>query len=127
MEVIKIVIIALTGMIISCLLKDRADTLAKMSGFAVIIIISMCAMSKMSVIIEGIEYFINGTKINIQYISMLIKMVGITYVTEIGSNLCRDGGCLAIANIVEIFGKITIISLGTGVVVTLSNVLLEIL
>ena len=38
-----------------------------------------------------------------------IKMVGITYVAEFATNICRDAGYAAIASQIEIFAKLSIL------------------
>ena len=40
------------------------------------------------------------------YIRILLKMLGITYVAELSSNLCRDAGRQAVAGQIEFYAKI---------------------
>ena len=46
-------------------------------------------------------------------------MLGITYVAEFASNICKDSGCQTIAAQIQLFGKITVLALGMPVLMTL--------
>ena len=51
-----------------------------------------------------------------EYIKLLIKMIGITYITEFSQDICRDAGFGAVANQIGIAGKITLLVLGLPVI-----------
>ena len=53
------------------------------------------------------------------YLGVLLKMLGITYVAEFASNICKDSGCQTIAAQIQLFGKITVLALGMPVLLTL--------
>ena len=44
-----------------------------------------------------------------RYIGLVVKMVGITYVAEFATNICKDAGYAVIANQIEIFAKLSIL------------------
>lgn len=46
------------------------------------------------------------------YYQLLLKAVGITYVCEFCSSICKDAGHSAIAGQIEVFGKLTVLLLG---------------
>lgn len=52
-------------------------------------------------------------------------MVGITYVAEFSSNLCRDAGFGAIGNQIEFFGKVMIIAVSMPVIKSLIQTISE--
>lgn len=53
------------------------------------------------------------------YFGTLVKMVGITYLSEFASSLCRDGGQQTIATQLEMFGKLSILAVSTPVILAL--------
>lgn len=53
------------------------------------------------------------------YVGVLVKMLGITYVAEFGSNLCKDAGYAAIAGQIEFFGKLLILAVSIPIFMTL--------
>ena len=53
--------------------------------------------------------------INPEYLSILLKMIGITYVGEFASGICKDAGYQTLAVQIELFGKLTILLLSPPV------------
>lgn len=49
------------------------------------------------------------------YIRILLKMLGITYVAELSSNLCRDAGRQAVAGQIEFYAKILLFGMSLPV------------
>ena len=49
------------------------------------------------------------TNVSKEYIKILLKITGITFICEITSDICKDCGYVAISNQVQIFGKISIL------------------
>ena len=62
-----------------------------------------------------------GSYINVDsvYISTLLKMLGITYVSEFSASICKDAGYQAIAGQIEIFGKLFVFVLSMPVLLAL--------
>lgn len=61
-----------------------------------------------------------GELINLDgaYVRTMLKMIGITYVAELASGICKDAGYQAIAVQLEIFGKLLIMALSIPVLQT---------
>ena len=51
--------------------------------------------------------------------STMFKMIGITYIAEFSSGICKDAGYQTLAGQIEIFGKLTILVLGLPVLLAL--------
>ena len=60
-----------------------------------------------------------------QYYGLLFKMIGITYLSEFCSSICKDAGYQAIGSQIEIFGKITILLAGLPILMTLIETIQE--
>ena len=52
-------------------------------------------------------------------LASLMKIMGITYISDFSANLCRDAGYLAIAGQIEFFGKISILTISTPIILAL--------
>ncbi|HBA97013.1 MAG TPA: stage III sporulation protein AD, partial [Lachnospiraceae bacterium] len=59
------------------------------------------ALSRINDVISVIHIAEDYLGNNSIYISILLKMAGITYVAEFSSNLCRDAGFGAVGNQIE--------------------------
>ena len=53
----------------------------------------------------------------------MIKIVGISYICEFSSDICKDSGMSALGNQIQIFGKLSILVIGMPVFVQLMDTL----
>ena len=45
------------------------------------------------------------------YIQTLLKIIGITYIAEFASDLCKDAGYQTVAGQIQIFGKLSVLTI----------------
>ena len=81
--------------------------------------------------LEGILTVINeireAIRLNQVYFITLMKLVGITYIGEFASGICRDNGYGFLGNQIEIFGKLAVMLLSLPILMTLLNTIREFL
>lgn len=65
--------------------------------------------------------------INSEYLGILLKITGIAILTEFAVSICNDSGESAIANKIELGGKIIIISISIPIIVALIELIISIL
>ena len=61
------------------------------------------------------------------YMTMILKMIGVTYVAEFASNICKDCGYQTIAGQIEMFAKLSILALGMPVLMAFMETIGELL
>ena len=75
------------------------------------ILLGLAVIMKLETIVKELhflqQYFANYAS----YIKLLIKIVGITYLAEFSSDLCKDEGANTLASQIELFGKLSILVL----------------
>lgn len=59
--------------------------------------------------IAGVREIVESASINIEYIEILLKCVGICFLTEFTADCCKDAGQAAISNIVVFGGRLLVI------------------
>lgn len=72
-------------------------------SLGICIFIFFFAMDKLSVMISYIRQLQNDISLEGEYVGTILKMIGITYLAEFASNICKDAGYTAVAGQVEIF------------------------
>ena len=127
MEVIKIIGISLVALIIIVLLKQYKPEytiyISLLSGALIILLV----MDKLTGIINLLQSLVNKTSINSTFLSLLIKITGIAFLSEFAVSICKDSGEAAIANKIEIGAKIIIISMSIPIITSLLEIILKIL
>lgn len=113
-------------LIVTILLKEYRRDFAIYAGLIGGVIILYYVLGYL----QEIVIFLNGladSGINSEFILLLVKITGISILTEFAVSICRDSGESAIANKVDLGGKILVISLSIPVISATLSGLLELL
>ena len=127
MEVIKIIGIALIALIIIVLLKQYKPEYTIYISLLAGALIILLVMDKLTGIINLLQSLTNKTSINSTFLSLLIKITGIAFLSEFAVSICKDSGEAAIANKIEIGTKIIIISMSIPIITSLLEIILKLL
>lgn len=116
---LKVAIIGIVAVLLYMQLKQAKSEFGLYVTFAAGILIFVYAYQQLEYIINTINRIQSLIKVNDTYIEILIKMVGIAYVSEFASAVCKDAGCSMIGSQIEMFGKLTILAISMPVVLSL--------
>ena len=122
---IKIACIGLLAVFLAMTLKNIQSEYAMIIGIAVCMILFGFSLAKLEVIMESIEHMRQYVTINSTYIGIVLKVVGIAYISEFSANLCKDAGYSGIASQIEMFGKLSILVMSMPVLTTLLTTIQE--
>ncbi|HIQ98003.1 MAG TPA: stage III sporulation protein AD [Candidatus Limivivens merdigallinarum] len=115
----KIAVLGLVGILIAMLLKETAPQFSVYISLASCVLIFFFALERLSYLGSSLREIQGLVEIEDSYLKILLKMVGVTYIADFSSSLCKDAGYSAIAGQIEFFGKISLLSLSLPVFVTL--------
>ena len=87
------------------------------------ILIAWIAIQLLEGITGSFERLEKLMPMDMEYIALLTKMIGVTYISEFASSLCRDAGYSAVAGQIELVGKLTILTIGMPIVRALFELL----
>lgn len=122
---VKIAVIGLVSMFLCIILgsikKEYGILLAVVSS----ILIAFFGISKLEVISGAIKELQDFIGINGAYMSILLKMIGIAYIAEFASSLCKDAGQGAIAGQIDFVGKLTMLVVSLPILQSLLETLGE--
>ena len=127
MDIIKVIGIAFLTLIFTIILKQYKKDFAI---YVVIIggaLILLSSLETFKNIIDFINRLSNKSSISNDFIKLLIKITSISILLEFAISICRDSGESAIANKIDLGGKIIVISMSIPVISTMLNGLLELL
>lgn len=124
---VKVAVIGIISVFLAMAVKKDKQEFAMLIILAASLLILGLALSKINDVMNVIHMAEDYLGNNSVYIGILLKMVGITYVAEFSSNLCRDAGFGAVGNQIEFFGKIMIIAVSMPVIKSLLQTISEIL
>ncbi len=116
---IQIAVIGLAAVMIAIQFKGQKSEYGIYIVLAASIIIFGIGLTKIEIILAAIQEIQSYIHINETYMALLLKIVGITYVAEFASELCKDAGYSAVANQIEVTGKLTILTISVPVLLAL--------
>ncbi len=127
MEIVKIVGIGISAIIIAIILKQyKPEFSIYISLIAGIIILSL-VIDKLSSIMSLLNNLANKTNINNSFLILLLKITGISILAEFAISICKDSGETAIANKVDLGGKVLIVSMSVPIISSMLETILRIL
>lgn len=127
MDIIKIVGIGLVALVIIILLKQYKPEFAIYISLLTGVLILILIMDKLTGIVNLIQSIVNQSYINTEFITLLIKITGIAFLSEFAVSICKDAGEAAIASKIEIGSKIIIISMAIPILSSLLELILKLL
>lgn len=122
---IKIAILGVVVALVALPFKVIKGEYSLYIGLAGCIMIFLFVVGKLEQVIQMMEEISGMLPIEGEYMKLLIKMIGITYITEFSQDICRDAGFGAVANQIGIAGKITLLVLGLPVIRSLLSCLAQ--
>lgn len=126
-EIIKIVGLGMIAVFLSAVIKKRNPEISiaiSIAAGSIIFLISLDALNE-------IMYFLNTiaqkSNLDIKHIKIIIKIIGIAYLTHIGSNIAKDADESAIASKIEFGGQMCIIILSAPILLSVFDLILDII
>ncbi len=119
MTILQAAALAITAVVLATQLKALRPEYAVYLVLAVGIAIAGIGASRLDVIIGTVKEISGYIHVKSIYLGTLLRMVGITYIAEFASGICRDAGFSALGTQIETFGKLVILALSAPVLLAL--------
>lgn len=119
MDIIKISLLGICGVILGFLLKGTKPEYAAFVTMGIGIVILGLAVGKIRYIYEVMEELRESVGFEKSYLSSLIKTLGIAYIGQFSAGICRDAGHQATAGQIELFCRLSIMVLSLPVLMAL--------
>ena len=125
--ILKIAIIALISIFLSSTIKKYNNEFSNFISIAGGIIIFLLCIDELINLIDYFQELYNFIKIDYNYFSLILKIIGVGYITEFTANIAEDFGDKSIASKVVLGGKIVICGMAIPVIKSLLSLLFSFL
>ena len=122
MDIIKISLLGVCGVILGFLMKGTKPEYACFITVGIGLVIMGLAVGKM---FESLGKIQETLPVDTEYISTLVKMIGITYIGQFASGICKDAGYSTTAAQIELFCKLSVMVLSMPVLMALLKTIQE--
>ena len=127
MDIVQIALLGVAGTLLSIQFKGGKTEYGIYICAGISLLIFFSVIGRISVVAERLQEITAYIDLAPVYIEMLLKMLGITFVAEFSSALCRDAGYQTIAQQIEVFAKLAVLVLGLPVVFSLLEMIKDFL
>ena len=126
-EIIKIIGIGLIALILIIIIKQYRPEFALYISLIAGALTLYFALDEIKNVIYLLRQICEKSGVNSKFLSILIKMTGIAFLSEFAISICKDAGEGALASKVELGSKAIIISMSVPIIYNLLEVILKIL
>lgn len=127
MDIVQIALLGVAGTLLAIQFKGGKTEYGIYICAGISLLIFFSVIGRISVVAERLQEITAYIYLAPVYIEMLLKMLGITFVAEFSSALCRDAGYQTIAQQIEVFAKLAVLVLGLPVVFSLLEMIKDFL
>lgn len=111
MDIVALSGIAILAAILAVMLKKYNPEYSILISLGAGALLLWLVLSKISPAINQIQELISAAGISSEYASILLKTLGVCFLTQLSADSCRDAGESALAAKVELAGKLFIVIL----------------
>jgi stage III sporulation protein AD len=111
-ELVKMAFLGIAGVLLAVQFKGGKAEYGIYIGLGVSIVIFCYTLRQAEAVLlqmEKIRSYLDGAE---SYLTILFKVIGITYVCEFSASVCRDAGYQAVAAQIELLGKLSVLFAG---------------
>ena len=112
---LQVGVIGVLGVLFAVQFKSGKSEYAVYISVAVSLLLFGCMLERLRDAVDSLGRIGNYIKVDQRFFGTMIKMIGITYVGEFASGICKDAGYQTLAVQIELFGKLTILLLSLPV------------
>ena len=127
MDIIKIIGVGLIAVIIVIILKQYKPEFTVYVSICAGAIILGLVMTRLSGVIQLLTELSKKVSDTNGFLTVLIKITGIAFLTEFAVSICKDSGESAIASKVDLGGKVIIISMSIPIISALLETIVHVL
>lgn len=115
------------GVLLAIKLKSLNSSLWVYLSLALSVFVLFYILNRLEFILEFLNDILEDIGLESGYFEILIKIVGISYLCEFTSNICRESGFVGVASQIEIGGKLTMMVMSMPILVAIVETITSIL
>ena len=127
MDIVKIIALSFAGVMLAAMVKQHSPEYGIYVALGTGILILLYISGYLQEAIDFLGSMAEKTGLGAGSIGILLKFMGIAYLTEFSAQLCKDAGYAAIGMKVELAGKLMILVTALPVFQSLAGLILSLL
>lgn len=117
MSIFQLIAVAVLGTALALTIRPFRPEMAMLVGIVTGLILLGYGLAELSGLVETLRTLSASYGVDGSYVGVLLKIIGIAYAAQFGSQVCMDAGESAIAGKVELCGRVLILAAALPAVV----------
>lgn len=113
---IKLTLAILVFLVLIVLLKQTRPEFAYLTRVALVLCALVSVLYIVNSVVLHLSSIIGLSEIQEDFLTVMLKVLGISIITEIAVSMCRDSGESALATVLEIAGKSAVIAMSLPII-----------
>ncbi len=118
MDIVKAGVVGIAAVLLAIMFRGQKPEYATMISLGCCVFLFFFVIWKMQEVLVYVTKLSTFIDLEDNYIASILKMIGITYVAEFASGICKDAGYGSIAGQIQVFAKLSILVLSMPVLLT---------
>lgn len=127
MDILQIVMVGMVASLLYIILKDLQPAFGYVLVLLTSIFILVIVIKQLHIIIMLLRTLGAKAQIHSFYIETILKIIGIAYVAELGSNITKDAGLSSISAKIELAGKVFILLLAIPIITAVVEAMIQLI
>ncbi|MGN0341304.1 MAG: SpoIIIAC/SpoIIIAD family protein [Roseburia sp.] len=127
MDIIKIALFAIAAVVLGMLVRSLKPEFSALIGMTACTCIFLLLVHKIELVLSYIDTIRNFLPVDGKFMTLLLKMIGISYMAEFAGDICKDAGYQTMAGQIELFAKISILLISMPVLMSFLELIGEFL
>lgn len=111
MNIIKVCAFCITAVILIIVVREQNKSIASLISIVSGIAVMIYVIANIDGVFTILSNLSSVSKVESKYLTLILKISGITYLIEFGKNLCVDASESALGTKLEMAGKVMIVTL----------------
>lgn len=125
MSISAICVMCVVAAILACFLKQYKPEYAMLISLALSCAVILVICAELVPLTDKISSAFNHTGLDSDYITAMLKAVGICYITHFGNTVCKDCGQASAGEKIEIAGSVAIAVISLPVLTDLAEIAIK--
>lgn len=127
MSLVQIILFGIIATMLITLIKSYQPTFALILLVVTSLFLFYFILIPLGEIIDLIRSLFNRFRLDSIYLETVFQIIGIAYLTELGSQLTKDAGLNSIASRIELVGKISILFVSVPVLTAIIETIIHLI
>lgn len=127
MEIVRLVGIALIAAVLAILLRAERPELAIQVSIAAGALLLLLTVGRLVEVLELLLGLVRRAGLDLFYLNTVLKIIGVGYLVGFAAQICRDAGERAVAEKLELAGKVAIMALALPILLAVVDAVTRIL